>query len=336
MANLEIVLDQTVIVDEKNLNLLPEMGAFLSFEAVKIERFVHRGEPRKIPNPLHLGGWQVLNTDSIEKNTESILRGIKTASERGIDLLVTPETCLTGLYPAAPVTQNKGAIAEAEKRIRKALRQTPRAPCLVVGLPVWKKVAGHEKSMTRFNVSRVYEPDGHILGTHAKVHSCEPDFWHGYRLQEFEVKGVPVCMHICHDGRYPELWTLPVMFGARVILHPANGGTVSGSIDAFEMVARQQVTRSAHAFYIHVNGGGGSFISVPQKPEKLLAVSEECSRNSPSFPMVGTPRECLIDATINSEEAYGYWPVRSFRASEDVADAYCRLYRAMGGKREIP
>ena len=28
-----------------------------------------------------------------------------------------------------------------------------------------------------------------------------------------------------------------------------------------------------------------------------------------------------------------YWPVRSFRASEEVAAAYYHLYKAMGGKR---
>ena len=78
---------------------------------------------------------------------------------------------------------------------------------------------------------RVYDPDGHTVSSHPKIHSCETEFWHGYRLQEFDVYGVPVCMHICHDGRYPGVWTLPVMFGARLILHPSNGGQVTGSID---------------------------------------------------------------------------------------------------------
>ena len=142
-------------------------------------------------------------------------------------------------------------------------------------------------------------------------------------------------MHICHDGRYPEVWTLPVMFGARVIVHPANGGKISGSIDAFEAGAKHQVTPTAHAFYLYVNGGGGSFISSPQKHDNLLAVSEECKRNSKSFPIVGDPQECLVEARINLEEAYGYWPVRSFRASEEIASAYYNLYKAMGGNRSL-
>ena len=44
-----------------------------------------------------------------------------------------------------------------------------------------------------------------------------------------DVNGVPISLHICHDRRYPELWTLPVMFGTRLILHPSNSGDVSPS-----------------------------------------------------------------------------------------------------------
>lgn len=332
MANLEVILDGNVILDETDLDILPELGAYFKHEDVVVERIVHRGEPRKDVRCFRLGGWQVVNTDSIAANLASILRGIGQAAERGIHLLVTPETSLTGLFPTSDVTRRKRPIAEAEASIRQTLRRTRGAPYLVVGLPVWKRVAAHRNVSTRFNASRVYAPDGGIVGTFAKVHSCEPDFWHGRRLQEFDVEGVPVCMHICHDGRYPELLTLPVMFGAKVILHPANGGTVSGSVDAFECVAKQQA-RTAHAFYIHVNGGGGSFISGPDKGDNLLAVSAECARESSSFPLIGDVRECLIEATIDPERAYGYWPVRSFRASEQVAEAYCRLYQSMGGKR---
>ncbi|MCD4710615.1 MAG: hypothetical protein K8R52_07200, partial [Bacteroidales bacterium] len=62
---------------------------------------------------------------------------------------------------------------------------------------------------------------------------------------------------------------------------------------------------------------------------------EECKRSTKSFPMVGDPQECLVEARINVEKAYGYWPVRSFRASEEIASAYYNLYRAMGGKRSL-
>jgi len=334
-SNIDVVFDGTVIASEKDLNLLPEMGVSLNHEKITINRLIHKGISREILKHLHIAGWQMLNSDSIEKNVESIRRGVKIAGERGVQLLVTPETSLTGLFPSSQVTMNKKLIAEAEKKVRRCLRQTKNAPYLVVGLPVWRRESGHQKTLTRFNASRVYDPDGNVVSTHAKIHSCETEFWHGHQLQEFDVYGVPICMHVCHDGRYPETWTLPVMFGARIIVHPANGGKISGSMDAFEAMAKSQVTPTAHAFYLHVNGGGGSFISSPQKYDNILAVSEECKRTSGSFPMVGDPQECFVEAKVNVEEAYGYWPVRSFHASEEIASAYNNLYRSMGGKRSL-
>ena len=249
-----------------------------------------------------------------------------------MQLLVTPETSLTGLFPTDPVTQQPGPVKAAEDKVQRFMRGLKQAPYLVMGLPVWERVAGHRRRVTRYNVSRVYDPDGHEVSTYAKIHSCETEFWHGYRLQEFDVCGVPVCMHICHDGRYPEVWTLPVMFGARLVLHPSNGGIAKGSIDAFEAGAGR-ATGTSHAFYAHVNGGGGSYVAGPQKFHNLLAVSAECRRDARSFPMIGPPKECLLDAKVRIWDAYGYWPVRSFRASETVAEAYTALYRAMGGTR---
>ena len=260
------------------------------------------------------------------------LRGIQVAAEKGVQLLVTPETSLTGLFPRDAVTQKRKPIETAESKLRKAIKGIKNAPYCVVGLPVWESRTDHRRSSTRYNVSRVYDPDGHIVDNYPKIHSCETEFWHGYRLQEFDVDGVPICMHICHDGRYPETWTLPVMFGSRLILHPSNGGTITGSVDALEKGASRSTTTS-HAFYVNVNGGGGSYIAGPQKYHNVLDVSAECRRDNDAFPMVGPPVECLIESRIRIHDAYGYWPVRSFRASEEVAAAQLALYRASGGRQ---
>lgn len=333
-ADIRIFLDDQLILTANDLDILPEMGVTLGANGTRlqIDRFVHRGISSGIPDQLHVGGWQMLNKDSIAENLASLCRGLEEAAEKGVQLLVTPETSLTGLFPTDPVTQQPRPIAAAEKKLRQFIRKLDNAPYLVVGLPVWERVPGHRRQQTRYNVSRLYDPDGEIVSTHAKIHSCETEFWHGYKLQEFDVYGVPVCMHICHDGRYPELWTLPVMFGARLILHPSNGGAVQGSVDAFEAGANRS-TGTSHAFYLHVNGGGGSYLVGPQKFHNLIAISAECRRTVSTFPMVGPPQECLLDASIPLGEAYGYWPIRSYRASEAVAAAYVELYRSLGGQR---
>ena len=332
-ANITAFLDGDRVLQVDDVNVLPEMGVSLTAEDVRVSRFVHRGSPSGVPEYLHLGGWQMLNLKSIRENLDSLQRGLQQAADAGVQLLVTPETSLTGLFPRDRVTKNRAEIARAEREVRKQLRKIENAPYLVVGFPTWEPPPGSGRRLTRYNVSRVYDPEGGIVSTHAKIHSCEFDFWHGYRLQEFDVHGVPMCMHICHDGRYPEVWTLPVMFGARLILHPSNGGSIEGSIDAFEARARISTTTS-HAFYLHVNGGGGSYIAGPQKFHNLIAMSAECQRDTRSFPAVGPAQECLVHAKVRIADAFGYWPVRSFRASEEVASSYLALYRAMGGERE--
>ena len=75
------------------------------------------------------------------------------------------------------------------------------APHLIVGLPIWRHEPAHPIQPTRYNVSRLYDPDGEIVSTHSKVHSAENRFMHGHQLNEFEVEGVSISMHICHDGR---------------------------------------------------------------------------------------------------------------------------------------
>jgi predicted amidohydrolase len=331
-ADIEVFLDGMQLISNYNINVLPEMGVTIGISGVKIllRSFIHRGSPRSIPEYLVIGGWQVLNVNSIERNLDSICRGLIEAAEKGVQLLVTPETSLTGLYPDDPVTNDPVAINEAESKLRRFIRKLKNAPYLVVGFPFWKKGGGNRKE-TRYNVSRVYDPDGGIIATCPKIHSCENNFWHGYRLHEFNICGVPVTMHICHDWGYPELRTLPVMFGARLVIRPANDGTFNGSVEAFEAVAKYSALES-QVFYMNINGGGGSYIVGPRAYyEGVIDSSLECRKDNPSFPAVGKPQECIISSKIRIHDAFGYWPVRSFRASENIAEAYLNLYRSLGG-----
>ena len=97
-------------------------------------------------------------------------------------------------------------------------------------------------------------------------------------------------------------------------------------------MARRESANS-HAFHIYVNGGGGSFISGPRRDGDVLDVSPEGRRDNEAFPMVGLAEEGLIHKRIRVQDAFGYWPIRSFRASEAVAEAYLALYETLGGCR---
>ena len=204
-AHLTVYFDGERIMRLEDLDLLPEMSVLVqvSGACVLVEEFVQRGSPSGIPEYLHVGGYQVLNIDDIEQNLESICRGVGLAAEAGVELLVTPEMSLTGLYPMSPRTREPQPVAEAERRLRRFIRELPDAPHVIVGLPIWEAVKDHDLAETRYIASRVYDPDGEILYTARKVHSAEREMWHGYRLNEFDIRGVPMTLYICHDHRYP-------------------------------------------------------------------------------------------------------------------------------------
>ena len=337
-ADLAATLDGSPLLATANLNVIPEMGVKIEIEGMEVllREFVHKGRPSGVPEFLHVAGWQMLNVESIEHNLDSMRRGVLAAAELGVELLVTPETSLTGLFASSHVTRESGPVAEAERELRTFLSGVKDAPFLAVGLPEWKAVDGHALGVSRYNVCRVYDPDGDVVSTHSKVHSAEENFAHGYRLNEFEVKGVPVALHICHDGRYPELWTLPVMFGARLIVQPSNSGKVSGTVEAFGGEAREKAG-TTQVFHLRVNGGGGSYIVGPRQDRglyhELKTVSPESAQDNPNAPLVGEPVEALFHHRIRIHDAFGYWPVRSYRASEEIAAAYTNLYETYGGTR---
>ena len=331
-ADVTVFLDGEQILLLEDLDMLPEMGVVIEAggSRVLIEEFCHRGTPSGIPEYLDLGGYQVLNIDSIEANLDSIKRGLVLAAEAGTELLVTPEMSLTGLHRGSSQWREPGPVAAAEAEVRRFIRELPNAPFSIVGLPVWTPVAGHEPAQTRFIASRVYDPDGEIYYTALKVHAAEHDTWHGYRLNEFDINGVPISLHICHDHRYPQLQILPVMFGCRLLLHPSNGGRVGDDVSREEGIA-STATKESHAFYMNLNAGGGSYIAGPQRGGNLIAVSDEWGRENPDYPATGELQECFLQSRLRVHDAFGYWPMRAFRTSESVARAYVELYREMGG-----
>jgi hypothetical protein len=130
MARMRAILDGKEILHADDVNVLPEMGVFVYVAGVPIHltRFVHRGPRIDVPEYLNLAGWQMLNRPSIEENLESIKTGLRKAADADVELLVTTETSLTGLFPSHRVTQDQRAVKKGEKALRKAIRDQREAP----------------------------------------------------------------------------------------------------------------------------------------------------------------------------------------------------------------
>lgn len=335
LANLDVFLDGNRVFSLKDLNLLPEMGVMAGVENGKLifKEFNHYGNPLPYPEYMRVGGLTCLSEKDIKKNLGSICRGISDAAEKGIRLLLVAETGLSGLYPMHPVTFDKKGISEGERLLTEYISKTPNAPYTIVGLPIWEQ--GPFGKQIRYNAMRVYAPDGSVLETCRKIHSCEYEFQSGLRLNEFEIDGLPISLHVCHDQRYPELATLPVMFGARLVLHPKGTADINdlpnpNTADYYHGWS-EETANYLNAFYLETGGVG--HISGPRGGGTVLCVSENAEKDNGRAPFIGKTCYNVFYSDIRLHDAFGYWPMRSFRASEEVAAAYLNLYRAMGGKR---
>lgn len=144
-ADVQVYFDGGKLLTVPDLDLLPEMRVKIQVTgtALLVEEFAHWGAFVEVPEYLHLGAWQMLNIESIEENLDSVCRGLVKAAEAGIELMVTPETSLTGLFPCSTVTREADTIADSEKRLRRFIRDMGNALYLVVGLPVWRDVPEH-------------------------------------------------------------------------------------------------------------------------------------------------------------------------------------------------
>ncbi|GAA3412119.1 carbon-nitrogen hydrolase family protein [Paenibacillus hodogayensis] len=332
LADLAIYWNGECVIRSVDHDIIPQLGVRISVEDADVElrRFAHEGPTALMKEYLKTGAWQMLNSRDVNDNVRSICKGIRSAAELGIELLVAPEYCIFGFFRTKPTLDQVEPMQEAEAIIRACLRETANSPYLIVGRPNWDQVRPGSSEPV-FNSCRLYDPDGNTVRDNLKFRTCERYYYHGHMLNEFDIYGVPVSLHVCHDRRYPDLRTLPVMFGARLIIHPVNGGLVTGARVAVQAVAKDE-TATTHAFYLRAATDGGSYVIGPKKFDNLLAISSECKLTDSPGELAGAPAEELVVATIRTHDAFGYWPVRAYRASEAIAEAYEQLYRTMGGQ----
>jgi (R)-amidase len=153
----------------------------------------------------------------IEENLAKTLDYIGLARAEGSDVVLFPETSLTGY--------DFGYVAGLPPRaVRNALRTVAKraAECSIYAIvgSLMKR-----RGDRYLNLAHVIGPDGRIFYEYAKVQMagadehryCRP----GNKLALFKVNGCLCTMVICRDGRHPELYRIPAMAGAKILFHPS-------------------------------------------------------------------------------------------------------------------
>lgn len=203
--------------------------------------FVPRfGDPS--PDRLRVACVQLASDEHVDENLARAEVGVREAAARGARLIALPEK-----WNAIGEREVLEAAAEPiDGRTTQLVRDWARE------LEAWilsGSIVVREPGRTKLrNLSILVGPDGEVHATYAKAHMFDVDVAGvayresdaedpGSELVVADVDGVPVGMTVCYDLRFPELYRLLALRGARILTVPAAFTLMTGR-DHWEVLLR--------------------------------------------------------------------------------------------------
>jgi predicted amidohydrolase len=239
---------------------------------------------------LRAAAVQLNSTDEKDRNLATADRLVRDAAADGAELVVLPEKFnLLGpheAYVAGAETLDGPTVGWA----RDAAREL--GIDLVAGSFVERREDRDKLSNTSVHVG----PDGELRAVYRKIHMFDVEVGgQVYRESESQegghdlvvtetAGGVPMGMTVCYDLRFPELYRILAVRGARILLVPAAFTKVTGQAH-WEILIRARAIEN-QAFVIAADqvgrhppdnlSYGGSTIVDPWGDVLALAPDEEC------------------------------------------------------------
>jgi predicted amidohydrolase len=191
---------------------------------------------------LRVACVQLASDHDAEANVARAELGVREAADRGARLIALPEKW--NVIGEADVLR-AGAEPEDGPTVTRVRAWARELDCWILAGSIITREPGVEKLL---NLSLLVAPDGSIRGRYAKSHMFDVDVAGvGYRESDAshagsevtvtEVDGVPLGMSVCYDLRFPELYRLLALRGARIITVPAAFTLMTGR-DHWEVLLR--------------------------------------------------------------------------------------------------
>jgi len=203
---------------------------------------------------LRVAAIQLNSQDDPAENRHTAGALIETAARAGARLVALPETWTylgapAGIAAAAEPLDGPTAawLAETARRFGIYLH----------GGSFYERA---EDARRVYNTTLVFDPDGRAIARYRKIHLYDVDFAGQFRLMESDtvapgdevvtaaVDGLTVGLSICYDLRFPELYRLLTLAGARALLVPA-AFTLHTGRDHWEVLLRARAIEN-QAFVI--------------------------------------------------------------------------------------
>jgi predicted amidohydrolase len=264
---------------------------------------------------------QLNSTDDKERNLETAERLVRDAARDGAELIALPEKWnLLG-----PGDALRAGAEDLDGPTVSAVRSWARELGVhVVAGSISERVAERDKLS---NTSVLVGPDGEVAAAYRKIHMFDVDVGGvAYRESEHEepgteivvssAAGVPVGLTVCYDLRFPELYRILAVRGARVITIPA-AFTLHTGKDHWEPLLRARAIEN-QAFVLapnqigeappHYNSYGRSMIVDPWGVPLATAPDDECFVVADlDFALQDRIRESLPSLANRRPESYR-WP----------------------------
>jgi predicted amidohydrolase len=186
---------------------------------------------------------QMNSQDDKQVNIEAALSGIDEAAARGARLVALPEVWTY----LGPDEGNRDAAEPIPGPLTTVLADRARQHGIYLHAgSILERVDGEPKV---FNTTVVFDPAGDIIATYRKIHLFDVDLESdtsyresatvgaGEEIVTFDLDGVTVGLAICYDLRFPELFRILALKGARAIILPAAFALATGK-DHWETLIR--------------------------------------------------------------------------------------------------
>jgi deaminated glutathione amidase len=202
---------------------------------------------------------QLNSTDDKQRNLEAAERLVRAAAADGAELIALPEKW--NLLGAGEILE-AGAEPLDGPAITAARAWASELGIHLVAGSITARMPGADKPS---NTSVLIGPGGEIEATYRKIHMFDVDVGGvAYRESEHEAPGdeivvadaggVEVGMSVCYDLRFPELYRILAVRGARVIVIPS-AFTLHTGKDHWEVLLRARAIENA-AFVVAPNQVG--------------------------------------------------------------------------------
>jgi deaminated glutathione amidase len=209
---------------------------------------------------VRVAAVQLTSTADRERNLATADRLTRAAAAAGAELVVLPEK-----WPVLGTPEETAAGAEPfDGPALSWARATARELGIeLVAGSIAERVPGREKGS---NTSAHIGPDGEVRGIYRKIHMFDVEVGgRTYRESEHEeggdevvlsetADGVELGLTVCYDLRFPELYRILAVRGARVITVPA-AFTLATTRDHWEVLLRARAIED-QAFVIAANQVG--------------------------------------------------------------------------------